>query len=295
MMIHSTLLLMTAAVSVVLGFFVFWRNREGLTNQAWTALAFGVGCWSVGSGLMLTLPSHQAALVWARIAHVGAAVIPIAFLRFTLALIGGRLPGRRLLVGSRAIAGLFAILAMTPVLVADVQPKLGFRYYMVPGPLYASFLIVSASYFVYTFWLLWTEFRHELGTRRNQIKYVLLGSLLGFSCYSTAYPLVYDVRIPPVGSLLILYYFVIAYAIIRWGLMDIRVVIKNTLLYATLYSVVVGLFVVVVVFVGQWLFYGPRTLDSRVLWMCMIALSLVVATLRPIDNFLRRLTDRVFF
>lgn len=293
--LHSTLLLVTAAVSVWLGLFVFWRNRTGVTNRSWMALTLALGGWSVGSAFMLLTSSHAQALWWARLAHVGAAVIPITFLRFTLALIDGPLPGRRLMTGSRVVAGLLGVLALTPYLVVDVQPKLGFRFYMVPGPLYGAFLAVSAGYFLYTFWVLWAESRRQLGARRHQINYVLVASLLGFGCYSTAYPLVYGVRIPPIGPLLIVFYCIMAYAVLRWRLMDLRVVVKNTVLYATLYSVVVGLFVVVVVFVGQWLFYGTRSLDRRVLWMCMIALSVVVATLRPLDTFLQRVTDRVFF
>lgn len=293
--LHSSLLLVTAAVSVWLGLFVFWRNRTGMTNRSWMVLTLGLGCWSVGSALMLMAPWPGAALWWARLAHVGAALIPIAFLRFTLALVDGPVPGRRVMTGSRAVAGLLGVLALTPYLVADVQPKWGFRFYMVPGPLYAPFLMISAGYFLYTFWVLWKEYRKQIGARRHQIKYVLMASILGFGCYSTAYPLVYGVRIPPVGSLLIIFYGVMAYAVVRWRLMNVRVVIKNTLLYATLYSVVVGLFVMVVVFLGQWLFYGPQSLDRRVLWMCMIALSVVVATLRPLDAFLRRATDQFFF
>lgn len=295
MIIHATLLLATALVSIALGLFVYGRNREGVTNRAWLALSLGVGCWSLGFGMMLTVTQPGAALVWARLAHVGAAVIPVAFLRFTLALIDGPLPGRRVMTGSRVVTALLAVIALTPYLVAGVRPQWGFRYYVVPGPLYGVFLAISVWYFLYTFWLLWQEYRRRFGARRHQIKYVIVASLLGFGCYSTAYPLVYGLRIPPVGSLFILYYFIIAYAIVRWRLMDIRVVIKNTVLYAALYSVVVGLFVVVVVFLGQWLFYGSQTLDNRVLWMCMIALSVVVATLRPIDRFLTRMTDRVFF
>lgn len=293
--IHSTLLLLTALVSVALGCFVFLRNREGLTNRSWLALALGVGVWSLGFGLMLSAPTREAALGWARVAHLGAAVIPIAFLRFTLALIDGRLPGHRIMTGSRVVAALWAAIALTPYLVAGVEPKSDFRFYLVPGPLHGAFLAVTLGYFLYTFWLLFMEFRQSLGARRNQIKVVTLASLLGFGCYSTAYPLAYGWPVPPVGSLLILYYCVIAYAIIRWRLMDIRVVIKNTVLYAALYSIVVGLFVTVVVFAGQWLFYGAQALDARVLWMCMIALLVVVATVRPLDNFLTRLTDRVFF
>lgn len=295
MIVHSSLLLATAVVSVALGWFVYWRNREGLTNQAWMALAAGVAVWSLGFALMLIAASPTWALAWARLAHVGAAVIPIAFLRFTLALIDGRIPGRRVLTGSRAVAVLLGAVALTPYLVAGVAPKMAFRAYPVPGPLYPAFLAISIGYFLYTFWLLWDQYHLQLGARRNQIKYVMLASFLGFGCYATAYPLVYNVRIPPIGSLLILYYFIIAYAIVRWRLMDIRVVIKNTVLYAALYSVVVGMFVMVVVFLGQWFFYGPRSLDARVLWMCMIALSVVVATLRPLDQFLRRVTDQIFF
>ena len=77
--------------------------------------------------------------------------------------------------------------------------------------------------------------------------------------------------------------------------MDISIVVKNTLLYAGLYSILVGLFVVVVVFLGQWFFYGPQALDKRVLGMCVVALSIVTALVRPLDAWLTRLTDRLLF
>jgi hypothetical protein len=52
---------------------------------------------------------------------------------------------------------------------------------------------------------------------------------------------------------------------------------------------------VVVVFVGQWFFYGPQALDRRVLWMCVAALSIVTAVIRPLDAWLRGWTDRFLF
>ena len=77
--------------------------------------------------------------------------------------------------------------------------------------------------------------------------------------------------------------------------MDISIVAKNTLLYAAFYSVLIGLFVTVVVFFGQMLFYGPQALDRRVLGMCVVALSIVTAVVRPLDTWLRRLTDKFLF
>jgi len=184
---------------------------------------------------------------------------------------------------------------MTPLVVSELQREAPFNFYPVAGPFYGIFALWFLGSFLASLWILLKAYQTQVGTKRNQLKYLILASIIGLGSFLTMFPLVFRISIPPIGQGLLIFYALITYTIIRWRLMDISIVVKNTLIYASLYSILVGFFVVVVVFVGQWLFYGPQALDKRVLWMCLVALSIVTGLVRPLDAWLTRLTDRILF
>jgi len=65
---------------------------------------------------------------------------------------------------------------------------------------------------------------------REQIKYVLLGTLIGFVGGSTNYPLWYNVNIPPLGnSLVAIYVILVAIAIMKYHLFDIKLILTELL------------------------------------------------------------------
>lgn len=281
--------------SLGLGLFVYLKNRGGGINRAWMRLSAATAVWAVGTALMNSAPSSLWGLAWARLSQAAFAGVPLFFLQFTLALTEGLLPYRTLGVWSQRAAGLFALLAMTPLMVRDLRSELSFRFYPSAGPFYGLFACWFLGLFLACLWILLKSYRRQVGYRRNQLRYVILGSSVGMASFASAIPLLFGIPVPPAAQGLLVFYALMTYAIVRWRLMDISIVVKNTLLYASLYSILVGLFVVVVVFFGQLLFYGPQALDRRVLWMCVVALSIVTAVVRPLDTWLRRLTDKLLF
>ena len=286
--------LATALTGLVLGFFVYSRHPQGLVNRSWLHLSLATSAWALGMFGMIRMPSVSWALAFARVAHAAFALIPMFFIRFGLALGGEEVRPRWILWGDRS-AELFALLSLSPLLVSDLQTGTAFPFYPQPGPFYGLFAL---WFFVLSFaglGILLSQYRVRVGYRRNQIRYVILASTIGLLSFLSMIPLVFGIPVRPVGVGLVLSYALMAYAIVRWRLMDISVVVKNTLLYAGLYSVLIGLFVTVVVFFGQMLFYGPQALDHRVLGMCVVALSIVTAVVRPLDTWLRRLTDKFLF
>ncbi len=285
----------TGLTSLGLGVFVYLKNRAGWLNRAWLRLSLATAVWAGSTAWMDRAPSALWGLGWARAAQAAFGLIPVFLLEFTVALTDGSPAYRPVLRWNRRAGGFFAVLALTPLLVSDLQSELSFRFYPAAGPLYGLFALWFLGVFLTCLWILLRGYRRQVGYKRNQLRYVILGSAIGMASFASAIPLTFGVPVPPAAQGLLIFYALMTYAIVRWRLMDISIVVKNTLLYASLYSILVGLFVVVVVFFGQLLFYGPQALDRRVLGMCVAALSIVTLLVRPLDTWLRRLTDRLLF
>ncbi len=285
----------TALISLSLGLFVYVKNQQGEINRAWLWLSLTTALWSLGTGLMVTSSSIQWAFGWARIAQAAFSFIPAFFLQFNLALLNGSGRYEGLHHWILRFAGVFAVLGVTPLVINDLQTEIPFSFYPVAGPFYGVFAIWFLGSFLVSLWILLRAYQTQVGTKRNQLKYLILASVIGLGSFLTMFPLAFRISIPPVGQGLLIFYALVSYTIIRWRLMDISIVVKNTLIYASLYSILVGFFVVIVVFLGQWLFYGPQALDKRVLWMCLVALSIVTGLVRPLDSWLTHLTDRILF
>ncbi len=277
-----------------LGLFVYARDPEGRIHRSWLLFSMAASVWALGMFGVTRLLSGLWVLGMARVAHVAYALVPLFFARFALALGGEETQPGWLRWADRS-AALFAILSLTPLMVSDLQTGTAVAFYPEPGPFYGLFTLWFVALFCAGLGALWVQYRVQVGFRRNQIRYVILASIIGFLSFLSAIPWVFGLPIHPAGHGLILAYGLMAYAILRWRLMDISIVVKNTLIYASLYSVLLGLFVTVVVFFGQLFFYGPRALDHRVLGMCVVALSIVTAVVRPLDTWLRRLTDKLLF
>jgi GAF domain-containing protein len=89
---------------------------------------------------------------------------------------------------------------------------------------------------------MYRSYRKLSGLKRNQIKYVFLGTAIGFLGGSTNYPLWYGIPILPVGNILVsVYVLLIAYTIVRYRFMDINLVITRAGIFIVVYSVVLGI------------------------------------------------------
>ncbi len=289
-------LLAVGLASLAAGFFVYSKNRKNPLTATWFRLSMATAVWALSTFCLVNAPSYGWALVLARLAQAVFSLIPVFFLQFSLALLNGsaRVQGS-LLRYSRIAAGVFFLLGVTPLIFSRLQTDTLFRFYPMAGPFYGVFAVWFVILMLVSLSILLNAYRLHAGYKRNQLIYVITASLFGLTAFFSFIPMTFAISIPPLGPLLLVFYALITYSVIRWRLMDISIVVKNTLIYASLYSILVGLFVVVVVFFGQLFFYGPQALDKRVLWMCVVALSIVTALVRPLDTWLTKLTDKMLF
>jgi len=199
----------------------------------WTAALFSltiaIYCFSFAT--TITSTSKNVALFWNRFLYLGVIFMPVFFLHFTFQIL--ELNKKRVILMSYILACFLSPFAFTDYLVKDVVPKLSFRYYMVPGQLYFLLVIFWVGLIVYAHFELIKGFLNSYGLKRNQIKYLLLSSIIGYPGGATSFLPVFDINIFPFGNIFIIFYaFLITYAIVQHRLMDINIVIKKSVIYA---------------------------------------------------------------
>lgn len=134
--------------------------------------------------------------------------------------------------------------------------------------MYWFFLVAFVGETVYAHILMFKHYHLLSGIGRSQIKYIFLGTSIGFLGGSTNYPLWYDIPFPPYGNILVSVYVVlVAYAIIKYHLMDIRLAVTKAGIFLFIYLFVLG--------VPFWLGFRYR------LWQHATWIAILLATAGP--------------
>ena len=189
------------------------------------------------------------------------------------------------------IAIFIAIFIPTKLYIRDMVPKFIFKFWAVPGILYHFYLMFFFFYVFLAIYKLYREFKNSSdSTKRKQYLYVLIASIIGYFGGSTNYPLWYNIPIYPIANILVtLYVGTVAYAIVRHQLMDIEILVKKTLVFASLFTIVFGIFVGVTLLIQQFVGGGNNLLGFA------ISSLVIIFTVRPIEIFLINITDKYLF
>jgi signal transduction histidine kinase len=189
-------------------------------------------------------------------------------------------------------SSIFLVLSFTPQFILRVEPKLCFRYYATAGGLYIVWICFYLFVAGYGIFLMLKNYRTSSLLKRNQIKYVMLASLIGFAGGATIYPLFYNIDIPPFGEHIVFFYSVIfAAAVLKHNLMDINLVIKHTLVYS-ISVIFITLAYLIVVLLLERLFRNIVGYQS--LWATLIAAVLIALLFTPVKNKVQAIADRLY-
>ncbi|MCK5044210.1 hypothetical protein KAR26_00585 [Candidatus Parcubacteria bacterium] len=217
--------LINAATSLILGIFVYSKNRKNELNKKFGLFAFSVAIWSFGYFFWQIAKEPQEALFWSRVLMAGTIFIPVFYFDFVLRLINNVKRNKNLLIFGYIASFIFFLLNFTPLFVRDVTSKLSFPFWPEPGILFHFFLLMFFGYTAWSWYLMIGAYKKFTGMKRKQIKFVLIGTLVGFIGGSTNYFLWYNIPILPIGNGLVsIYVILVTYAILKHHLMNIRVI-----------------------------------------------------------------------
>jgi len=230
MLFYALTGLINAITSTFLGFFVYFKNRKSKINQLFALFCLSVAVWSYAYYFWPGAADKKIALLSFQLLHIGAIFIPIVYLHFILVWLNLYKEKKAILKLGYLASFILSCFVFTPLFIKDMVPKLSFKYWGEPGILYHFFLFIFLTYAFYAFYLLLKAYQKSLGTRRKQIKYILIGTAIGYIGGATNYFLWYNIPIPPVGNWSVtLYLIIVAYAIVKYHLMEIRVVLTQLL------------------------------------------------------------------
>jgi PAS domain S-box-containing protein len=159
-------------------------------------------------------------------------------------------------------------------------------------------LVVSAVLLVRTF------ARSDVAVVRQQLKWVVWGSMLAIAPFSLFYAVGYvsgaeeNRWLTDAGLLpLILIPLTFGNSVIRYRLMDVDIVVRRAFVYA-LTTLAISLMIGVVVYIGiLYALDGEITLSliSLRVIVAVVSMSVIVMVAAPIKNFLQERTDRLFY
>lgn len=226
-------------------------------------MSISVAWWGISWAIMAPIKEEIPALFWTRMLNFGAIFIPIFFLHWILSLleVEKEKNNKIVLFIGYLLTFLFALFAFSPYfLIVKLKPH--FFYYPDPGILHPFYLIFGYFGLVgYGIYNLFKSYKKASDCKKAQIKYVLMGSALGFGGGATNYFLFYNIPIPPFGNPLVAVGFgILAYAVIVHRLMDIKIVVSRFLIFAI------------------WIFVLIRTFLSTSYQELIINLSLLAIT-----------------
>ncbi|MDD1638363.1 MAG: hypothetical protein LUQ56_09580, partial [Methylococcaceae bacterium] len=233
MNIYSLPVIVTTVTSSILGIFVYVRGKGLRPNRIWAALSFVIALWSFAIVMIMNAPNERVAYWAARLIYFGAIPIPAVFLHFITVYVQSIRKRKSMVILAYVITGLFLALNCTDLLVVNVKSQKVFRYFGIPGKAYLLFLVTWFMMLLQCFIELLRSYKQSVTIQRNQIRYLIVASVIGFAGGSTAFLPALNLDYAPYGHyFVVLYTFIIAYAIVKHRMMDISFVIKKGVIYA---------------------------------------------------------------
>ena len=223
-----------------LGVFVFSRAKRDERHQTYLLTCLVLAIWGYAYFFWLMAADASDALLLARIFMSAAVFIPSSAYHHLLKLLDKKIPVK-FLVANYVLSFVLFLANFDTWLVESVSSKSIFPYWPNPGPLFHLHFVQIVALSLLGLWTLFQEHRASVGLRRNQIKFLLIAEGIGWPGAFTNYPLWYDIPILPYGNILVTFYAgIFAYAVVRYRLLDIEIVIKKSLTYALLLLVLLS-------------------------------------------------------
>lgn len=287
--------IVTSLLSLIFGLLIFSRRAKAPLSSPvtlWVGVCVFVAVWSFGLGMMTSAANQGAADFWIKVHYVGATIIPTVFLHFIYSILGLKEKSEKVVLMCYIASAIFLVATFMGQL-AQAVPKPPFSFYTSPGRLYDIYSLYFSIAVLYAHYLMFKELRSSKAQRHRQIQYLFLGSGIGFVGGSTAFLPVYDIPIFPFGMYLVaIYVFIVGYAILNFQLLDISIILRKTLVYSSVTTVLTLVyFAVITTFTRA--FQGLS--QYHAVFSSAVAAGLITIFFQPLRIKVQAFVDAKFF
>jgi len=290
---HSFSWLIATVTNLALAGFVYSKNKKSLLNRTFALMSISIGIWSFNVFGMYVVQSKVLATYWSQLFRIGTLFVPPTFFHFTLALTRNKEKREiKLLYLAYIIALIVTILHWMGLLTSEYI-KVAWKYSPKPGILYRLWLINLAFWVVYGLFHVFQSYQISKSAReRNQLRYFFIGVTIGIIFSFVNALLSFGIKVYPIGGFTTIFYTgIIAYAIVKHQLMDIRVVIRRSVVYGSLITAIAGGYFLIL---STFAFLLQNMAGHEILATIVFAL-IVVFGFQPLRDKIQKVTDKLFF
>ncbi|MEW6515739.1 MAG: ATP-binding protein [candidate division FCPU426 bacterium] len=299
-MFGLVLTIFIAIIEVILGFFVITKKSSSVMHRVFLAFSIFIGLWSVCLGFIfspLDLSEKITQILINTIMLSGYLVIS-TFLIFSWVF-----PQQTIRVSATKLIILFVPFAVIAYLLnftdlfikhvnvgkANNRIQFDIRGYSI----FAFFFLINS---VLATWILVRKYIKSTGIHKQQLTYFGLGSGL-----SLLLVVIFDVILPVFTNnnyvwlspfFMVIFLVAVAYAILRYRLLDLEIIIKRTTIYLVIIGIIIGVYTFVLL-LPQQLIGTPGSFNS--IFILVIAAITIAITMQPLRDWLDSVTDRLFF
>jgi two-component system, NtrC family, sensor kinase len=235
--ITNTILFLTFLINTGLGLFVFFKKLpQRRISISFVILSWSLALWNISVLMIYLFQDPSWKLFWVRMSFVATSITPFSFLVFSLFF-----PREKWIISNKKLlllsipSFIFIFLSLTNMMVRSVQWDTLTTYY---GPIHPFFGIFVFTNVTGGLFFLLKSYKNSIGLERLQIKYCFLGMFISSIPAITAnfiLPYMGTSKLSNLGpsSTIIMVSF-ITYAILKYRLMDINIVLKKGTTYILL-------------------------------------------------------------
>lgn len=275
-------------VGVVLG-----KGFKNRINQVWAFLSLCLAVWSFGTFMLYISPNATIATSWLKVYNFGLVLIPATFVHFALAF--SKTDKKKTLIITSIFYGIsvFFLGLSYAGLFNPIVQHFSWGYYPKAGSLNLLYDICFLASPLVVANLMVSDFKRSNLRKKNQYKYVFVAMIVAFvSNFSNFLP-IYGNASYPLGHFGILATaLIISFAIIKYQLMDISIIIRKSAVYSVITAIVTAVYVVTVLLL-QYAFRGITGSES--IYAVAIVGLIVAITFEPLRRYVQVGIDRLFF
>ncbi len=265
------------AIILCCGVLILARGTRSHLNFLFFFECLTLFFWLFFYSMMYASTDKSLALTRARFGFMGIAFIPVFIYHFYLKFL--EIQQKNLIRSVYLIGGLFLCLAHTPLIYASID-QYWWGWYPVAGSFYPAFVLFFVVIFSHSLFLLYrsmNEMKPHSSVKYNQIKYLLVAFFV--ACFGIVdYIAKFRIALYPFGYVAALgWILAVSFTIVRYRLLDVRVVVTRISIFVIVYILVLGLPFALSIRLKPWFI----TVLGSQWWMGPLILMACLATLGP--------------
>jgi len=221
--------------SLFFGLVVYLKSPNRRLARIWFLFSISAAVWGFGSFWIGTEKnSSEALLIWQLSYVFGVIWIPILFYHFVCIFCEIKRPP--FLLTQYFIGILFLFITPTSLHFSEVRWLFDSFYYASSGLLFPFFFLWWTGLVFYSHYLLLRTYKKFDSNKKNQIRYFFIATAIGYGGGCLCYLPIFGFELYPWGNFTIfLYPYIMTYAILKFRLMDVRVLIRRAVLLTSVY------------------------------------------------------------